>query len=111
MKVPEWLKSTEIAAKFRIDRDRWQPVTILLNEQRGTYKTPTGDEEGTFSIIADGNHPHGGEVLVLHWLEKKGPFVGNTGIDTLWFQQKERQIEVRGTFFVDCGNEYGEIKN
>lgn len=110
MKVPQWLRATEITAKFRISQDEWQPVTILLDEEGGKYATPTGEEEGIFNIIAGGIHPHGGEVLVLHWLENKGPLVGHTGIDTLWFQQKERQIEVRGTFFLDCGSEYGEIK-
>lgn len=109
MKVPEWLRTTEIAARFRISQDEWKPVTIFLNEQGGKYMTPTGDEEGTFNIIAGGIHPNGGDVLVLHWLENKGPFVGHTGIDTLWFQQKDQQIEVRGTFFVDCGSDYGEI--
>ena len=111
MKVPEWLKSTEIAAKFRIDRDEWQPVNIVLDERGGKYATPTGDESGTLNIIAGGSHPRGGEVLVLHWLENKGPFEGHTGIDTLWFQKKNEYIEVRGTFFKDCGSEYGEIKN
>jgi hypothetical protein len=109
MKIPEWLRAKEIAARFRTSQDEWQPVTILLNEQGGKYITPTGDEEGTFNFIAGGNHPNGGEVLVLHWLENKGPFVGHTGIDTLWFQQKGHQIKLRGTFFVDRGSDYGEI--
>ncbi|GAB4233067.1 MAG: hypothetical protein Kow0049_16340 [Stanieria sp.] len=50
-------------------------------------------------MIACGNHPHGGEVLILHWLENKGPLEGYSGIDTLWFQQEDQHIGVRGTFF------------
>lgn len=109
MKIPEWLRAKEIAAKFRISQDEWQPVTILLNEQGGKYITPTGEEEGTFNLIACGNHPHGGEVLILHWLENKGPLEGYSGIDTLWFQQEDQHIGVRGTFFLDRSNDYGEI--
>lgn len=111
MTVPEWLRSKEIAAQFRTHQDEWQVVNIYLDEKGGEYTTPTGDESGRFQCLAQGNHPDGGNVLILHWLEHKGPFAGKTGIDTLWFQQQGQTIKVRGTFFSDRGNDYGEISS
>lgn len=109
MSVPEWFRAKEISARFRVDQDDWQPVTILLNENGGKYVTPDGQEEGTFQYIAHGEHPLGGEVIILHWREHKGPLEGNTGIDTLWLQQQDEVINVRGTFFLDRSYDYGEI--
>lgn len=110
MMVPEWLRGKKINAQFRTHQDDWQPVAILLDETGGEYVTPGGEEQGIFKCLAQGNHPEGGTVLVLHWLEKKGPFAGNTGIDTLWFQQQAGVIKVRGTFFADSSHDYGEIR-
>ena len=109
MSVPKWLRTKEIAARFRVSQEDWQAVTILLNENGGSYTTPDGNEEGTFQYIAHGDHPSGGEVLVLHWLEHKGPLEGHTGIDTLWLQPQGEEIKVCGTFFLDRSNDYGEI--
>ncbi|MDJ0568840.1 MAG: hypothetical protein QNJ53_07300 [Pleurocapsa sp. MO_192.B19] len=109
MPVPEWLRTKEITARFRVSQEDWQPVKILLNENGGKYVTPSGDEEGTFEYVAHGDHPSGGEVLVLHWLEHKGPLEGNTGIDTLWLQPQGETIKVCGTFFLDHSQDYGEI--
>ena len=109
MPVPEWLRTKEITARFRVSQEDWQPVKILLNENGGKYVTPNGDEEGTFEYVAHGDHPSGGEVLVLHWLEHKGPLEGNTGIDTLWLQPQGEAIKVCGTFFLDHSQDYGEI--
>ncbi len=111
MTVPNWLRDKTINAQFRTHQDDWQLVQILLNERGGTYATPDGEEEGVFECLAAGNHPLGGSVLILHWLENKGPFAGNTGIDTLWFQEREKTIEVSGTFFADTSNDYGEIRS
>ena len=105
MSVPEWLRKKEIMARFRVAQEDWQPVTILLSEKGGKYVTPDGNEEGTFQYLAHGAHPSGGEVLVLHWLEHKGPLEGNTGIDTLWLQQQGEAIKIRGTFFLDRSND------
>jgi hypothetical protein len=109
MPIPEWLRAKEIAARFRVDRDDWQPVTILLDENGGKYVTPDGQEEGTLQYIAHGKHPLGGDVAILHWREYKGPLKDRTGIDTLWFQQQDEAIKVRGTFFLDRTDDYGEI--
>ncbi len=109
MPVSQWLRTKEINARFRISQEDWQPVTILLNENGGRYVTPDGNEEGTLQYLAHGNHPSGGEVLVLHWQEHKGPLKGNTGIDTLWLQPQGNTIKVCGTFFLDRSHEYGEI--
>ena len=109
MSVPKWLRKKAITARFRVAQEKWQPVTILLEENGGKYATPDGKETGIFQYLAHGNHPAGGEVLVLHWLEQKGPLAGNSGIDTLWLQQQKEAITVRGTFFLDQGNDYGEI--
>lgn len=111
MTVPEWLRAKKISAQFRSHQDNWQPIAILLDEVGGEYATPCGNEEGVLKCLARGNHPEGGTVLVLHWLEKKGPFAGNTGIDTLWFQQQAGTIKVRGTFFADLSHDYGEIRD
>lgn len=109
MSIPQWLRDQEISASFRVNQDDWQPVTILLTENSGKYFTPDGEEEGSFQYIAHGEHPLGGDVMILHWLEDKGPLEGNTGIDTLWFQQENGAIKVRGTFFLDRSHDYGEI--
>ena len=109
MSVPEWLRTKEINARFRIGLEAWQAVTILLNKNGGEYITPDGSESGILRYVAHGNHPSGGEVLVLHWLEKKGPLEGNTGIDTLWLQPQGDAIKVCGTFFLDRTHDYGEI--
>ena len=109
MPVPEWLRAKEITARFRVGEEDWQPVMILLNENGGKYVTPDGSEEGTFKYLAHGDHPSGGEVLVLHWLEHQGPLEGETGIDTLWLQHQDSTIKVRGTFFLDRSDDYGEI--
>ena len=109
MSVPEWLRKKEITARFRVAQEQWQPVKILLHENGGKYVTPDGKEAGIFQYLAHGDHPSGGEVLVLHWLEHKGPLKGNTGIDTLWLQQQGEAIKVRGTFFLDHSDDYGEI--
>ena len=109
MPIPEWLRTKEITARFRVAQEDWQPVTILLNEEGGRYVTPDGDESGTLQYLTHGQHPLGGEVLVLHWLEEKGPLEGNTGIDTLWLQPQGDDIKVSGTFFLDRSRDYGEI--
>jgi hypothetical protein len=109
MPVPEWLRAKEITVRFRVARDDWQPVTILLDENGGKYVTPDGEEEGTFQYVAHGEHPLGGDVIILHWLEHKGPLKDHTGIDTLWLQQQNGAIKVRGTFFLDRSYDYGEI--
>lgn len=109
MPVPEWLREKKINARFRVNQEDWQPVTILLNESGGKYTTPDGNEEGTFKYVTHGDHPLGGEVLVLHWLEYKGPLKGNTGIDTLWLKPQGEAIKVCGTFFIDYSDDYGEI--
>ncbi|MDJ0590556.1 MAG: hypothetical protein QNJ72_11250 [Pleurocapsa sp. MO_226.B13] len=109
MSVPEWLRTKEITARFRVGQEDWQAVTILLNENGGRYVTPDGNESGTLQYLAHGDHPLGGEVLVLHWLEQQGPLQGNTGIDTLWLQPQDEDIRVCGTFFLDRGHDYGEI--
>ena len=113
MSVPEWLRTQEITARFRVGQDDWQAVTISLDENDGKYTTPDGNEFGTLQYIAHGQHPLGGDVLVLHWLEQKGPLEGNTGIDTLWLQPQDNKIKVSGTFFLDRTNDramdYGEI--
>ena len=109
MQIPKWLTTKEIAARFRVSQEDWQPVKILLNEDGGKYTTPDGNESGTLQYVARGEHPLGGEVLVLHWLEEKGPLEGNTGIDTLWLQPQDNFIKVSGTFFLDSSHEYGEI--
>ena len=113
MTVPQWLRSKEITARFRVGREAWQPVTISLNENEGMYITPDGSESGTLQYVAHGKHPLGGEVLVLHWLEQKGPLEGNTGIDTLWLQPQDDKVKVCGTFFLDRTHngaiDYGEI--
>lgn len=113
MSVPKWLQTQEIMARFRTGREAWQAVTISLNENDGRYITPDGNELGTLHYIAHGKHPLGGEVLVLHWLEQKGPLEGNTGIDTLWLQPQDNGIKVCGTFFLDRTHDgeidYGEI--
>lgn len=109
MQIPEWLKTKEITARFRVSQEDWQPVTILLDEEGGRYATPDGNESGILQYIAHGKHPLGGEVLVLHWLEEKGPLEGNTGIDTLWLRPLNNTIKVSGTFFLDHSHDYGEI--
>ena len=113
MSVPEWLRTQEITARFRAGQDDWQTVTISLNENDGRYITPDGNESGTLQYVAHGKHPLGGDVLVLHWLEQKGPLEGHTGIDTLWLQSQDKGIKVCGTFFLDRTHdgeiEYGEI--
>ncbi|MBE9045503.1 hypothetical protein IQ255_14015 [Pleurocapsales cyanobacterium LEGE 10410] len=109
MSIPKWLRTKEINAQFRIGQDDWQPVAISLNEHDGRYTTPDGSESGTLQYVAHGNHPSGGEVIVLHWLEQQGPLAGNTGIDTLWLQPQGDTIKVCGTFFLDRSNDYGEI--
>jgi hypothetical protein len=109
MSVPEWLRAKEINARFRVGGENWQPVTIWLNEGGGKYVTPDDDEEGEFRYIAHGVHPQGGEVLVLHWYEHRGPLQGKTGIDTLWLRLQGEKIKVRGTFFLDQSPDYGEI--
>lgn len=111
MSVPEWLRSKDITARFRVAQEDWQKVTILLNENGGTYTTPDGNEEGTLQCVANGSHPLGGEVLVLYWLEHKGPLAGQTGIDTLWLQAQSEGIKVCGTFFLDHSHDYGEIRS
>ena len=110
MPVPEWLITKEIIARFRVGQENWQKVMILLNENGGKYVTPDGNEEGIFEYVAHGSHPSGGEVLVLHWREHKGPLEGQTGIDTLWLKPEGEAIKVRGTFFLDYSNDYGEIR-
>ena len=92
-------------------QQEWQPVVIVLDKSGGSYSTPTGNEEGIFNYITHGAHPEGGDVVILYWQEKHGPLKGHTGIDTLWFQQRDRNIEVRGTFFLDDGSDYGEISS
>lgn len=109
MSIPEWLREKEIIARFRVHKEDWQPVIILLQENGGKYLTPDGNEEGKLQYLAHGDHPSGGKVLVLHWLEHKGPLEGNTGIDTLWVQKQGEDIQVRGTFFLDHSYDYGEI--
>ena len=109
MPVPKWLQQKEITARFRVAKEDWQPITILLNESGGKYVTPDGSESGTLQYLTHGQHPLGGEVLVLHWLEQKGPLEGNTGIDTLWLQHQDNAIKVSGTFFLDRSEDYGEI--
>lgn len=109
MSVPEWLRTKEITARFRVGREDWQPVSIFLDEHGGKYVTPDGNESGTLQYVAHGKHPSGGEVLVLHWLEEKGPLQGNTGIDTFWLQSQGDGIKVRGTFFLDRTHDYGEM--
>ncbi len=109
MAVREWVQTKEITARFRVAQEDWQAVTILLNEDGGRYITPDGNESGTLQYLTHGKHPLGGEVLVLHWLEQKGPLEGNTGIDTLWLQPQGDAIKVSGTFFLDRGHDYGEI--
>ena len=109
MSVPEWLRNKEITARFRVASEDWQAVTILLDENGGKYVTPDGSESGALQYLAHGEHPLGGEVLILHWLEEKGPLQGNTGIDTLWLQPQGESIKVSGTFFLDRSCEYGEI--
>ena len=109
MPVPEWLQQKEITARFRVAREDWQPITIFLNEDGGRYVTPDGSESGTLQYLTHALHPLGGEVLVLHWLEQKGPLEGNTGIDTLWLQHQGNAIKVSGTFFLDRSEDYGEI--
>lgn len=111
MSVPEWLRAKEIAARFRVEQEDWQEVTILLHEKGGKYVTPDGNEAGTFQYVTHGVHPSGGEVLILHWMEHKGPLAGQTGIDTLWLQQQGEVIQVRGTFFLDRSFDYGEIRS
>lgn len=109
MPVPKWLQQKEITARFRVAREDWQPITIFLNEDGGRYVTPDGGESGTLQYLTHAQHPLGGEVLVLHWLEQKGPLEGNTGIDTLWLQHQGNAIKVSGTFFLDRSEDYGEI--
>ena len=109
MPVPTWLQTKEITARFRVAQDDWQPVKILLDENGGRYVTPDGNESGTLQYLTHGKHPLGGEVLVLHWLEQKGPLEGSTGVDTLWLQPQGDAVKVSGTFFLDCSHDYGEI--
>lgn len=109
MAVPAWLRGRKISVRFRAGQEAWQPVFISLDENGGHYIAPSGKEEGTFRYIAHGFHPEGGEVVILHWKENRGPFSGQTGVDTLWFQRRGQDIDVRGTFFLDDGTDYGEI--
>lgn len=109
MPVPKWLQTKEITARFRVAQEDWQAITIVLNEDGGRYITPDGNESGMLQYLTHGKHPLGGEVLVLHWLEQRGPLEGNTGIDTLWLQPQGSDIKVSGTFFLDHSHDYGEI--
>lgn len=111
MAVPDWLKSKKVEARFRVGEEEWQPIDIFLEDDQGRYASPDQSEEGNLRYIAQGQHPQGGEIFLIYWQESHGPLAGHTGIDTLWFQQKEGTIMTRGTFFLDRSAEYGEISS
>ena len=96
-------------AQFRVGQEEWQAVTLWLDEMGGRYVTSNEAEEGRFAYIGHGAHPLGGDVVLLHWQELRGPLAGQTGIDTLWFRDRDWGVEARGTFFVDGDPLYGEL--
>ncbi|MDB9527287.1 hypothetical protein PN498_14905 [Oscillatoria sp. CS-180] len=111
MPIPDWLKSQKVEAQFRVGEEEWQLINITLEDDQGQYAAPDDSEKGILHYIAHGQHPHGGEVFLIHWQESHGPLAGHTGIDTLWFQKREEGIAVRGTFFLDQSTDYGEISS
>jgi hypothetical protein len=86
-------------------------VTFADDGQRSSYRTASNDEYGGLRCLAHGLHPQGGIVAVFHWHEEHGPLARRSGIDTFWFRHEGGAVHMRGTFFVDVGPEYGEMRS